>query len=114
MKNLVPHGNMVLLVFEEVKGSKSELFKPAAQGSKLLVPSNMDTGVPGAPANSDKPKYRARVSAVGDGIDLATKKWKVGDLVIYNDYDIKTFAPPEGGDVYGLIKAENIWATYED
>jgi co-chaperonin GroES (HSP10) len=112
MKNLVPHGNMVLLVFEKVSGGSDDMFVKAPK-SNILVPNGMETGTPGAPV-ANKPKYRAKVSAVGELVDLSKANWKVGDLVIYNDYDLKTFAPPEGEEVYGLLKAENIWATYEE
>lgn len=112
MKNVIPHGNMVLLTFEKVSEGTEDMYKKSEK-SNLYIPTDMNTDNPNAPPAS-KPKYRAKVTAVGEGVDLTKTNWKVGDLVIYNDYDMKSFAPPEGGDVYGLLKAENIWATYEE
>jgi co-chaperonin GroES (HSP10) len=106
MKNLIPRGNMVLLKFE-VTGT-SDLFKKKAS---LYVP-NGDSAA--APGNSGKPKYRAKIAAVGDAVDSSKVEWKVGDLVIYNDYDCKTFGSNDGDEVWGLIKSESIWATYEE
>jgi hypothetical protein len=101
MKNIVPHGNMVLLSFEKVIGADDFLKK---QGS-LLIKNEAD----------GKSKYRAKVSAIGEGIDTTKISWKIGDFVIYNDYDIKTLSPPGDSDtVFGLAKVDSIWATYEE
>jgi co-chaperonin GroES (HSP10) len=99
LKNIKPCGKMVLLKFYEVK---QETFDVSKSG---ILTFNQNT-------NDEKKKYYALVEAIGPDVDLSAITFKVGDRVFYNDYDLKTFGDKE--NTYGMLKAENVWATYEE
>lgn len=99
MKNLTPHGEMVLIEFVEVPRDKDS-FKANASGILVKTP-------------EDEVKYQARILSVGDKVDLSAQTWKVGDIVIYNNYNCLKFGD-KGGRLYGLIKEADVWASYTD
>lgn len=96
--NIIPHGNMVLLRFHEVK--EREMFVSSSSG--ILMPN--------AKAKDDKKKYYATVDKIGPGVGEVG--FKVGDRVFYNDYDCKVFG--DDNTNYGLLKADSIFASYTE
>jgi len=97
MKNVKPHGEMVLLEFIEVEKAK-ETYKANKAG--LLVKTEAD----------DKKKYQAVVRDIGNEVDVTKITWKVGDIVVYNDYGCMKFGDED--HYYGIIKKSDVWASY--
>lgn len=96
-------GNMVLLKFKEVKASD------VSKGGIIKV--KLDIGP------KEKPIYRGYVLGIGDNVDRSKIQFKEGDAVIWNDYDCKSFkldVDDEESPIYGLVKAESIWAVYNE
>lgn len=105
MKNLIPRGDRVLIQYVEVGGS-GELFKKNKSG--ILLPN----GASASDTSKSGVKYEARIAAVGEKVDLSTVQWKIGDKVIFNEYDVMKLQD-EDENIWGLTKAESIWATYD-
>lgn len=104
MKNLIPQGEMVLIRYVEV-GGDTEMYKKNKAG--ILLPNGAN-----ATEATSKSKYEARISAVGEKVDLSIVKWKVGDKVIFNEYDVMKLQD-EDENIWGLTKASSVWAVYE-
>lgn len=100
-------GKMVLLRFDEVKRpekSKKGIILPGGATSQCM-----------ADQLNPKPIYRAYVAAIGPEVDLEKINFKVGDWVIYNDYDCKTFVIDifdRDSKPWGITKTESIWGKY--
>jgi co-chaperonin GroES (HSP10) len=60
--------------------------------------------------DNSKPVYYAIVEKIGPEVEKIT--FKVGDRVMYNDYDCKIFG--DEVNTYGLTKAESVWAVYTE
>lgn len=105
MKNLVPQNDRVLIQYIEVDSS-GEMFKTDKK-TGLVLPNNKSSDV-----SKSGGKYEARVFSVGENVDLNKYKWKIGDKIIFNEYDIMKLQD-EDDNIWGLTKAESIWATYE-
>ena len=98
MKNMKVCGEYVLIEFVKMK---DELKK--TKGGILLP----EVGV------ENKAKHEARIRTVGPLVDL--KKWgfKIGDKVVYGDYDMQKFGD-ENDLLLGVTRPDNIKVVYED
>lgn len=99
MKNFKPKGNYVLIKLEKKTGDKKTkggIIIPDFEGK-----SNDNTASPSS--------HNFIVDEIGPDV----KSVKVGDLVIFNEYDLKGVKDDEDNH-YGICKEESIFATYED
>jgi co-chaperonin GroES (HSP10) len=98
-----PHGKWILLKFEEIKTdsfikTKGGLFKPS---------DNADIGSD----YKSKPIYRGIVQELGQSVPVTEINYKVGDAVIWNEYDCKQFKLDDDNQ-YGLVKYDSVMAVY--
>lgn len=91
---------MVLIKFVEVQTKSKDGYKANAAG--ILTKVKEDA----------KKKHQAVIDSVGEAVDLTKVGWKVGDVVIFNDYDTLKFGDENNN--WGLCKAESIWASYTE
>lgn len=89
-----------------VKEEGDDMYKKNKSG--LLIP-NQDSA-PTANTGSGKLQLdHALVYKIGPKVD--DDSFKVGDKVVFNDYDIKYVGSKE--NMFGITKASSIMATYE-
>lgn len=99
MKDIKPHGEMVLIEFVKVDLPK-DTYKANKSGVLVKVEENA------------KDKYQAVVRSVGGEVDLSKVTWKIGDVVVYNEYGCMKFGDED--HAYGLLKKADIWASYTE
>lgn len=58
-------------------------------------------------------RFLAKVAAFGREVKKEDLEFSIGDLVIYNQFDIKYLEEYETKQTYGLIKAQSIMAVYK-
>lgn len=106
IKNIKATGNYVVLKMV-VKDQDEGMYKKKKSG--LYVPNQEEEQA--APAGGGKMQLdHALVHEVGP--DVKDPGFKVGDKVVFNEYDIKYVGRKE--NMFGITKAESIMATYED
>jgi len=102
MRNFQPKKEYVLIRLEKkqnsgMKKTKTGIYLPDGPG-------------PAANDNSASPStHNFIVDAIGPDV----KTVKVGDYVIFNEYDLKGVKDDDGNH-YGICKEDSILATYED
>jgi len=97
IKEIKATGEYVVVRFEEVN---KELY--SANSSGILV-QNSDT--------QKGKKHRAIIHDIGPLADAEKLGFKVGDTVLWNEYDMKTIDDDEG-EIYGICKASSIMVVY--
>ena len=107
IKEITPFGEYVVLKFEEVK-ENNDLYKKDKK-TNLFLPTQ--DNAPQKTMRENNNKYQAKVFKISDEIKDKVC-FKVGDIVIYNDYDLKLVGSPE--NLFGIIKSSNIMASYEE
>lgn len=105
MKNLVPQNDRVLIKYIEVDSS-GDMFKKDKR-SGLILPNGQSSDI-----SKSGGKYEARVHSVGNNVDLSKFTWKVGDKIIFNEYDVMKIQD-EDENIWGLTKPDSVWATYD-
>lgn len=105
IREITPYGNYVVLKFEEIKKNE-DLYKKDKK-TNLFLPTQDEA--PQKNVRESNNKWIAKVFKISDEIKDKVK-YKVGDVVIFNDYDLKYCGSSE--DLYGLIKFDNIMASY--
>jgi len=98
MKKFVAVGEMVVVAFEKAK----KLKKTTKSGIVLLDDDN------------EPDKYDAVVESIGNGVK--DPEFKVGDIVLFNDMDMKKFSEPNVADpanpiIKGITRAVSIWGV---
>jgi co-chaperonin GroES (HSP10) len=98
MKKFVAVGEMVVVSFEKSK----KLNKKTKSGIVLLDQDN------------EPDKYDAVVESIGSGVK--DPEFKVGDIVLFNEIDMKKFIEPNPDDaanpfVKGITRAVSIWGV---
>jgi len=61
---------------------------------------------------SAKEQKIAVIIGLGEKVPKSDVNWKVGDKVIFNDFDCKKLLDTDGIE-YGLVKYDNVWAVFE-
>lgn len=105
IENAKPTNNYVLLRFYKVP---KQGYDKSAGG--ILMPGGDDD-------NKDY-EHKAIVEDVGPDVNLEERGFNIGDEVIFNEYDLKTFGEKEGvreggSKTFGLVKDINIMCTIE-
>jgi len=103
-KELRALGDRVIIKFQEVKKKK----RVTPGGIELI----------GASGASEEKVFEAIVDTIGNKIDLESCGFKVGDSIIFNDYNIKQFDVPNLADPInpirkGIIGESDVWGVYE-
>lgn len=93
LKNLRPVGDRVLLKFSIIKTEEK------TAGGIILPDGSSEQMV-------------ATIIAVGEKVKMDEVQWKVGDKVLYNDFDLKKIEDTNG-DGYGIIRYDNIWGVFD-
>lgn len=99
-------GEYVVLKFEKVEDENNELYKKK-KGIWLPNGENTESG----PPQQQKQSLQAYVHDIGPAVK-DDADFKVGDIVIFNDYDVKFVGDFEEGGMYGITKAQSVMATY--
>lgn len=107
LKNITPCGKMVLLEIKEQK--KKEDFELKG---KLFIPTSDNATNVATTQQGEKKKVIVYVKAIGPEVEADKINFKIGDEVMYNQYDLITLGDDEGA-LYGLTKAESILAVIE-
>ena len=110
-QKIKPIGNMVLIKFYPIE-EKEDFIKKG----KLFVP-GAEKKVGQEHSGSMGKKYRSYVEAIGEKVDPNECNFKVGDWVIFNNYDLMSLEIPRKDDPtevdkYGLTKPESIWGVF--
>jgi len=105
MKNFKPCGNQVLIRFIPTKPKEKK-----TDAGLLLLDGTKTTNMNGTQIEVDKMLFQ--VVSVGELVDLNKTSFKIGDLVIFNDFDIK-YLEDENKKGYLLTKDVSIMGTYE-
>lgn len=98
MTNFKPCNEMVLLHF--VKTDKNGMKK--SKGGIIM---------PDLEKKSEKEIYTPYIDKIGPGVPTDKINFKVGDKIIFNDYDVMKFKDDETDEYYGLTKYQSIWAV---
>lgn len=98
-----PTNNYVLLRVEEVDVEPYD-----KRESGILVPNSEDGG---ASSGKSGKKHKVFVEDVGPDVNLEEKGFNIGDEVVFNEYDAKTFG--DDNQTYVLIQEHNIMASIE-
>lgn len=64
------------------------------------------------PDKQNSSRFIAKVVSVGDKVDLTEWDFSVGDVVIFNNYDIKYLEEHESKQIYGIVKPQSVMAVY--
>ena len=105
MKNFSPCGNQVLVRFIPTEDKENK-----TKNGIVLLDDSKTTNMNGNEIKVDKILFQ--VIKVGEKVDLKESSFGIGDLVIFNDYDIK-YLQDDDGNGYLLTKSESIMGTYE-
>ena len=116
IKEIEPKGEYVALKFTKIKGKKEkDMYKKDKKSGILLlndVERNNANPQKANKTNQIEDRWVANIYAIGsEAVKLVD--FKIGDLVVYNDYDLK-FVGHEDDNMFGLIKWSNIMAAYEE
>lgn len=113
VKEISPVGEYVVLKLNKVVEGTDDLFV-LKKKSKLYVPNSpeIDNDNPQKAVSPKKERWQAYVHAIGKE---ATEKvdYKIGDLVIFNDYDAK-YVGHDDDNMFIVIKWNNIMSVYEE
>ena len=95
-------GDRIIIRFEEVEQKKR-----VTKGGIELIDGQKREKV-----------HEAIVETIGGGVDLKTCGFKIGDSIIFNDYNIKQFDTPNPGNPIeptrkGIIGINDVWGIYE-
>ena len=66
-----------------------------------------------APGEQKKEVFQAFIHSFGNKVKVMELDFKVGDLVVFNDYDIKNIED-SNHQVWAITKPESIMAKYEE
>ena len=106
IKDIKAIGNYVVLKMV-VKEEDSEMYKQKKSG--LYVPNQQEE----SPASVSTGKLELKHALVHDiGPDVENANFKIGDKVIFNEYDLKNVGSKE--NMFGITKAESIMAVYDE
>ena len=94
-KNIKPKGEFVLLRM------KTDIRNLISKGG-IIEP---DAG--------SKKRFLAIVKSIGSKVDEYGIDFAVGDIVIFNDYDVKYFEEYESKELYAITRPASIMAVYE-
>jgi len=101
-KELKALGDRVIIRFEEIEQKK----RVTKAGIELID------------GQKKEKVHEAIVETIGNGVDLETCGFKVGDSIIFNDYSIKQFDVPNLESPLeptrkGIIGVNDVWGIYE-
>jgi co-chaperonin GroES (HSP10) len=100
IKQAKPSNNYVLIRFQEVNVEPYE-----KSNGGILVPNQEQN-------NSGKSKkHKAYIEDVGPSVNTEERGFRVGDEVIFNEYDLKQFG--DADQTFGLVKDENVMAVIQ-
>jgi len=108
IKEITPFGEYVVLKFEKVENKDDGLYKQDKK-TKLFLPNQDDA--PQKNVRESNNRYQAKVFKISDEIKDKVH-YKVGDIVVFNDYDLKYVGKEE--NLYGILKYNNVMASYEE
>jgi co-chaperonin GroES (HSP10) len=109
LKKVTPCGRMVLIKLVEQK--KKEEYATLKSG--VIIPTSINDGIGTATTQKgEKKTVVAYLEAFGPDIDQSKLNCKIGDEIMYNNYDLITLGDDEGV-LYGLTKLESILAVVE-
>lgn len=104
IKNIKAIGEYVVLKMV-VSESDGDMYKQNKSG--LLLPNEDTSNTSKTPGGELKLEY-ALIHEIGPKVE--TPDFKVGDKVVFNEYDIKYVGSKE--NMYGIIKSSSVMAVY--
>jgi len=105
IKEIKAKGKFVVLKFEKVDDG---MFKK--KGS-LLIPSVSTSNPQENASQKDTTRWRAFIFDIGP--DVENPSYKIGDMVVFNNYDIK-YVGSDDDNTFGIVQGHNIMATYAE
>ena len=107
IKEITPFGEYVVLKFEEVK-ENNDLYKKDKK-TNLFLPTQ--DNAPQKNVREANSKWIAKVFKISEEIKDKVH-YKIGDIVVFNDYDLKYIGKED--NLYGILKYNNVMASYEE
>jgi co-chaperonin GroES (HSP10) len=113
-KSIKPIGDRVLLRLVEIEK------KQGRTKSGLILPNQeMSAAGQAIGGTTGQVVFRAYVDSVGEKVKMDEVNFKIGDWVVFNNYDVMGLDLPDPSDPtkvirFGMTKPESIWGIYKE